>query len=74
MALTLIGSYTSPYARKIRLLLHGDTNVTFKAVNYFEEEGREYLKSINPFNQIPMLLDGDQPIYDSRVIFNYIAK
>lgn len=73
MALTLIGSYTSPYVRKIRLLLHGDTDVTFQAVNYFEEEGNKYLKSINPFNQIPMLLDGDQPIYDSRVIFNYIA-
>lgn len=74
MALTLIGSYTSPYVRKIRLLLHGDTNVTFQAVNYLEEEGNKYLKSINPFNQIPMLLDGDRPIYDSRVIFNYIAK
>lgn len=74
MALTLIGSYTSPYVRKIRLLLHGDPSVTFQAVNYFEEEGRKYLESINPFNQIPMLLDGDQPIYDSRVIFNYIAK
>lgn len=74
MALTLIGSYTSPYVRKLRLLLHGDENVTFKAINYLEEEGNKYLKSISPFNQIPMLLDGDQPIYDSRIIFNYIAK
>jgi glutathione S-transferase len=74
MALTLIGSYTSPYVRKLRLLLHGDKNITFKAINYLEEEGNKYLKSISPFNQIPMLLDGDQPIYDSRIIFNYIAK
>jgi len=74
MALTLIGSYTSPFVRKLRLLLHDDPTVTFQEVNYFEEKGREYLKSINPFNQIPMLLDGDQPVYDSRVIFNYIAK
>lgn len=74
MSLTLIGSYTSPYVRKLRLLLHGDQNVTFKPVNYFEEEGNKYLKSINPFNQLPMLLDGDQPVYDSRVIYNYIAK
>lgn len=74
MALTLIGSYTSPFVRKIRLLLHGDPTVTFQPVNYFEEEGNKYLKSINPFNQLPMLLDGDQPIYESRVMFNYIAK
>ena len=74
MALTLIGSYTSPFVRKIRLLLYGDSTVTFRPVNYFEEEGNAYLKSINPFNQLPMLLDGDQPIYESRVMFNYIAK
>lgn len=74
MALTLIGSYTSPYVRKLRLLLHGDNNVVFKSVNYLEEEGNKYLKSINPFNQLPMLLDGDQPVYDSRIIYNYLAK
>lgn len=74
MALTLIGSYTSPFVRKIRLLLHDDPTVTFRPVNYFEEEGNKYLKSINPFNQLPMLLDGDQPIYESRVMFNYISK
>lgn len=74
MALTLIGSFTSPYVRKVRLLLWGDRDVTFKPVNYFEAEGEKYLKSINPLNQIPLLLDGEQPIYDSRVMFNYIAK
>lgn len=74
MSLTLIGSYTSPYVRKLRLLLHGDTNVVFQPVNYLDEEGNKFLKSINPFNQIPLLLDGDQPVYDSRIIFNYIAK
>ncbi len=74
MALTLIGSYTSPYVRKVRLLLWDDKTVIFKPINYFEEEGNKYLKSINPFNQLPMMLDGDQPIYDSRVMFNYIAK
>lgn len=74
MALTLIGSYTSPYVRKVRLLLWGDKDVTFKPVNYFEAEGEKYLRSVNPLNQIPLLLDGDQPIYDSRVMFNYIAK
>ncbi|MBY0412789.1 MAG: glutathione S-transferase family protein [Bdellovibrionales bacterium] len=74
MAMTLIGSYTSPFVRKIRLLLFQDKTLKFEPVNYFEDEGREYLKKINPFNQLPMLLDGDQPIYESRVMFNYISK
>jgi glutathione S-transferase len=74
MALTLIGSYTSPFVRKIRLLLHDDPTLTFRPINYLEDEGNKYLKSINPFNQLPMLLDGEQPIYESRVMFNYISK
>ncbi len=74
MSLTLIGSHTSPFVRKLRLLLHGDQTVTFKVVNYLEEEGNAYLKSVNPLNQLPMLLDGNQPVYNSRIIFNHISK
>lgn len=74
MALTLIGSFTSPYVRKIRLLLWNDKSLIFRPVNYLEVEDSEFLKSVNPLNQIPMLLDGETPIYDSRVMFNYISK
>ena len=74
MALTLLGSYTSPFVRKIRLLLYNDKTLIFKPVNYLEEEGNAYLRSVNPLNQLPMLLDGDQPIYDSRIMFNYLTK
>lgn len=74
MTLTLIGSHTSPFVRKLRLLLFSDKTLIFKSVNYFEEEGYNYLKKISPFNQLPILLDGEQPIYESRVMFNYLAK
>jgi glutathione S-transferase len=74
MSLTLIGSHTSPFVRKIRLLLFNDKTLVFKPVNYFEEEGNAYLKSVSPFNQLPILFDGDQPIYESRVMFNYLTK
>lgn len=74
MSLTLIGSYTSPFARKIRLLLHSDKTVKFEPVNYFEEAGNKILRDQSPFNQIPILIDGDQAIYETRVMYNYIAK
>lgn len=73
MKYTLIGSLTSPYVRKIRLLLHG-TDYELKVVNYMEEAGNEYLKSVNPVNKLPVLIDGDTTILDSRVIYNYLAK
>jgi glutathione S-transferase len=73
MNYTLIGSLTSPYVRKIRLLLHG-TPYDLKLVNYLEEEGNAYLKSINPVNKLPVLLDGSRAIYDSRMIYNYLSR
>lgn len=73
MNYTLIGSLTSPYVRKIRLLLHG-TPYELREVNYMEKTGNEYLKSINPVNKLPVLIDGEKVIFDSRVIFNYLTK
>jgi len=74
MSYTLIGSTTSPYVRKIRLCLHDKITYEFKTVNYMEKSDAEYLKSVNPINKIPILIDRDQPIYDSRVIYNYLTK
>jgi glutathione S-transferase len=74
MTYKLYGSFTSPYVRKLRLLLWEDKTVEFIPLNYLEEAGNKLLKSINPLNQIPFMLVGDQPIFDSRVIYNHIAK
>lgn len=74
MNYTLIGSFTSPYVRKIRLLLFSLGTYKFESINYLEQKDGEYLKSINPINQIPILLDGETKIFDSRVIYNHLAK
>ncbi len=74
MKYTLIGSFTSPYARKMRILLSTLGPFEFKSINYLEQADSNFLKSINPINQIPILLVGDTKIFDSRVIYNYLAK
>jgi glutathione S-transferase len=78
MSFQLIGSHTSPFVRKIRLLLINEPinlkNLEFTAVNYLEEAGNKLLREKSPFNQLPVLLDGDQPIFESRVMYNYIAQ
>jgi glutathione S-transferase len=48
--------------------------VDFKTVNYLEKNDADYLKSINPINKIPVLIDQGQAIFDSRVIYNHLAK
>ncbi len=69
----LIGSSTSPYARRIRLLLAAnDEAYEFIDLNIYGED-RDELRNRNPALKIPVLHDGDEVLYDSRVIFRYLA-
>lgn len=71
--LTLIGSQTSPYVRRIRLLLV-EHPYHFQQVNIFDPGDRSRINIINPLKLIPILKDNDQVILDSREIFYYLAK
>ena len=68
----LIGSGTSPYVRRIRLLLaETGQGYEFSDLNIYADD-RETLKRQNPALKIPVLLDDEQTLYDSRVIFRYL--
>jgi glutathione S-transferase len=69
----LIGSAPSPYVRRIRLFLHGK-DCTFMDLNIYSPEGREVLRKYTPAMKIPVLVDGDTTIFDSRVIHRYAAE
>jgi glutathione S-transferase len=71
MDYTLYGSQTSPFVRRLRLQME-HIPYTYKEVNVFGAEDAKVLNRINPLNQIPVLLSGDQAIWDSRQIFNYL--
>jgi glutathione S-transferase len=68
----LYGSQTSPYVRRIRLLL-AQTEHEFINLNIFAEADRQTLASINPTLRIPMLEDDEKIIFDSGVIYRYLA-
>jgi len=70
----LIGSSTSPYVRRIRLLLaDAGQGYEFRDLNIYGED-RDELRRRNPTLRIPVLCDGDEVIYDSRVIFRYLQQ
>lgn len=68
----LLGSTTSPYVRRIRLLL-GDKDYEFVNLDIYGEN-RDQLRRSNPALKIPMLVDGDLEIFDSRVIARYLSE
>ncbi|GGW58215.1 hypothetical protein GCM10008111_12980 [Alishewanella tabrizica] len=68
----LYGSQTSPYVRRIRLLL-AEQPYHYENMQIFAEEDRQKLLDLNPTLKIPMLEDNQQVIFDSGVIYRYIA-
>lgn len=67
----LIGSLTSPYVRKVRVVL------AEKKMNYqFVEEdvwGSDAILASNPLGKVPCLvLEGGEALFDSRVIVEYL--
>jgi glutathione S-transferase len=51
-----------------------DIPFEFRELNIYEAEGQRELKKVTPVNQIPVLLDGERPVWDSRVIFSYLVE
>lgn len=71
MSYTLYGSQTSPFVRRIRILLE-NIPYSFKEINIFDAEDTIELTKVNPINQLPALQDGETTIWDSRQIFSYL--
>ncbi|MEW6990213.1 glutathione S-transferase family protein [Colwelliaceae bacterium 6441] len=69
----LLGSTTSPFVRRLRVYL-ADKDYQFINLDIFAEQDRKLLTDNNPTQKIPALLDDDQCIYDSRVIYRYLAE
>lgn len=74
----LLGSTTSPYARRIRLYLidkcNVDNDVEFIDLDIFNSQDRALLTENNPAQKIPVLIDNGIAINDSGVIFRYLLQ
>lgn len=69
----LYGSLPSPYVRRVRILLH-ERDMHFVNIQVFEPADRAILVEKNPTLKIPMLEDGEQVLFDSRVIYRYLSQ
>ena len=68
----LIGSLTSPYVRKVRIVL-AEKKLDYKLVIEDPWSNPAGLTSANPLSQVPCLvLEGGDALYDSRVIVEYV--
>lgn len=71
MSYILYGSQTSPFVRRLRLLME-DIAFELHEMDIFSAKDAELLNKINPLNQVPALADGETIILDSRQIYHYL--
>ncbi|MDP2133080.1 MAG: glutathione S-transferase [Sulfuritalea sp.] len=68
----LIGSLTSPYVRKIRIVL-AEKKIDYDLVLDSPWAEGNQVVALNPLGKVPVLvLDDDSTLYDSRVIAEYL--
>lgn len=68
----LIGSHSSPYTRKVRIVL-AEKKIEYEFVIDSPWLPESKVPTLNPLGKIPvLLLDDETPLFDSRVIVEYI--
>ncbi len=73
MAVTIIGSFVSPYVRKVLACLNLK-RVAYEIDPITSFFGNDEFARINPLRRIPVLIDGDLQVSDSTVICEYIDE
>jgi len=68
----LIGSHTSPYVRKVRIVMaEKKLDYTFVLEDVWSEQTR--IADANPLGKIPcLIMEGGEALFDSRVIVEYL--
>ncbi|GAB3500801.1 glutathione S-transferase [Curvibacter fontanus] len=68
----LIGSHTSPYVRKVRIVMaEKKLEYTFVLEDVWSEQTR--IVDANPLGKIPcLIMEGGEALFDSRVIVEYL--
>ena len=67
----LIGALTSPYVRKVRIVM-AEKKLDFQLILEDVWAGDEILKS-NPLGKVPcLIMEGGEAVFDSRVIVEYL--
>ena len=67
----VIGSYLSPYVRKVLVVLH-EKGIEYEIDPIVPFYGDDRFAKLSPLRRIPVLLDGDVVLSDSSVICQYL--
>ena len=72
MSMRLIGAVTSPYVRKVRVVM-AEKKLDYRFVTEDVWSADTQIAAANPLGKVPCLvMDGQEAVFDSRVIVEYL--
>ena len=72
-AITLYGTTTSPYVRRVRVIAQ-ELGVEVKLVNAFDDDGQAQMRTVNPIWKVPTATIGELSMLDSGTICEYLLS
>ncbi|QQR90059.1 MAG: glutathione S-transferase [Myxococcales bacterium] len=67
----LFGTTTSPYVRRVRIVA-SMLDIPLELQSTATAEGQKKLRELTPIWKVPVLLDGEQLVFDSHAIIDYL--
>ena len=68
----LYGTTTSPFVRRVRVVA-AEVDEPIELVNTATDAGQAVLRDVSPIRKVPVAVVGNRPIYDSRVIIDWLT-
>jgi len=73
LAMTLFSGNTCPYCHMVRIVL-AEKGINYEIQDVDPEDTPEDLKDLNPYNEVPTLVDRDLVLFDHRIIMEYLDE
>lgn len=71
--MTLFSVPTDPFSHRVRIVL-AEKGVTVEIIDVDQNNKPEDLLELNPYNTVPVLVDRDLVLYQSRIIMEYLDE
>lgn len=73
LAMTLFSGNTCPYCHMVRIVL-AEKGINYDIHNVDLDDSPEDLKDLNPYNEVPTLVDRDLVLFHHQVIMEYLDE
>jgi len=73
LAMTLYSSDSDPYCHMVRIVL-AEKGINYESTDVDLDDTPEDLKDLNPYNEVPTLVDRDLVLYGHQVIMEYLDE